>query len=315
MAAVIFTSCSRRTIKNIPPSVDYACTASILLGSTIYLEKGTAKLCKFKVAGINDDVKRKIKFEVTPNDNFSLSTQGWDAENEWMIKTNISCKTEGKATMQVYVDGVKKNTINLVCKILDKDIFTKSEIDRLKAENKKSLDNHTPCIVAADKQLGKLFNDSGFFITDTSTNKANVNTIYTRGVQIVQKGYAQAEKTFLANTFVSSGYKKPTEYSEGKEDCLSKYIKESIKNRAGFHVYYFTILNGYHVLTLVVDATDICEMRFRIYDQLKNRDEKNIEDIDIDFLELNKNNWSGAAMRNNDNTASTKFALWKIKRL
>ena len=33
-------------------------------------------------------------------------------------------------------------------------------INRLIAENQKSISNHTPCIVAADKQIGKLLNNN-----------------------------------------------------------------------------------------------------------------------------------------------------------
>ena len=292
-----------------PTSVNFEC--SKIVEYNIALNE--TREVKFKVGGKNDDEKREIKFELN-NSNVSLSTSSWSAENEWILRTRITGITSGDTIITVKAEGKTLNTIKIKC-VNYKDVFTQTEVNRLIAENQKSISNHTPCIVAADKQIGKLLNNNTDFITDSSNNKANVYTAYTRIEQIKNKGFLANERIFPQNTFKGGGNYQPKEYSAGNEHVVSNYLNASIGNKIGFHVFYFTILNGYHVLNLVVDNRNPCDITFKIYDQLRDRGSYvSFSQVDEKLLEMNVNNWSGAANLTRDKTASTKFGIWKIRK-
>lgn len=297
----------KRTV--FPSSVNFECSKIIEYNIGI----NETREARFKVGGKNDDEKRDIKFELN-NSNISLSTSVWSAENEWILKTKITGKAIGETVITVKVEGKTLNVIKIKC-INYKDVFSQTEIDRLIVENQRSISNHTACIVAADKQLGKLLNNNTDFITDSSNNKANVYTAYTRVEQIKSKGFLANESIFSQNTFKGGGNYQPEKYSNGNEHIVSNYLDTSIGNKLGFHVFYFTILNGYHVLNLVIDNQNPCDRKFKIYDQLRDRGKYVVfSQVDEKILEMNVNNWSGAASLTRDKTASTKFGIWKIQK-
>jgi hypothetical protein len=255
--------------QDILPNVYFECNGisekMVALGETVEV--------RFRVGGRNDDVKRAVKFTVSDASICSLSTTEWSAENEWILRTKITGLKVGNTIIQVEVEGKKRNLLRVACKTLANDVFSETDINRLIAQNAISLASPklNPCIVAADKQLGKLLVNTTDFITDTSTNKANVYTAYTRIEQITAKGFVASSKIFDQHVFQNGGYTKPTLYSAGNEQVVSTYLLAAIGSKQGFHVFYFTILNGYHVLTLIVDAHDLCKMKYKIYDQLRDR--------------------------------------------
>lgn len=150
-------------------------------------------------------------------------------------------------------------------------------------------------------------------MTASKNNDADVYSIYNRAAQIKGAGYIASEKIFPAETIGWKGLKQPSNYNDAHKNAVSEYLLKAINHRHGYHVFYFTILNGYHVLTLVVNSLNPCDKKYQIYDQLRNRSEKSFSNIDNDFLELIVNNWPYAAGLN-DGTASTKFAIWKMQR-
>jgi hypothetical protein len=314
MATAVRTGSYLTAQANILPNVYPDCSKS----RDVYIPPYTTKEVMFLVGGVNDDKKRTIKFIVS-NSNFSLSTSQWSAENAWRIKTKITNNKPGEAYIQVQVEGQNKNTIRLIstdeASVSDKDVFTKKEIDRLIAENQVSLSKGTACIIATDRQLGKLLANDKDFMTDKSNNGADVNTAYTRIAQIKAKGFVRNFKDFPASTLKGSGYYKPTAFSSGNERAISSYLEAAVGNKNGYHVFYFTILDGYHVLTLVIDAWDLCNMKYKIYDQLKERGAyKDFKEIDQGLLDMNTNNYDLAASLTRDKTVSTKFGIWKIQK-
>lgn len=293
-----------------PRGVDFEC----LKITEFNVKPGeTVNKVRFRVLGINDDKKRKVKF-ILNNKNISISTSEWNAESDWKLLTNITGKTAGETIVTVQIEDKTLNSFKIKC-INYKDVFSESDVNRLIAENNISLSLHTACIIAADKQLGKLLLDSKSFITNSSNNKANVYSAYTRIDQVNNNGFVKNFQIFNQNAFKGGGNYQPIEYNSGQENIVSNYLKNAIGSNRGFHVFYFTILNGYHVLLLVVDASDLCDVKFKIYDQLKDRGEYlSISSIDGKILEMIVNNWGGAADLTKDKTASTKFGIWKIQR-
>jgi hypothetical protein len=80
------------------------------------------------------------------------------------------------------------------------------------------------------------------------------------------------------------------------------------------------MVNGYHVLTLVINATEPCNMTFNIYDQIKIREKMNFEDIDNEMLRLTNVLWKGNydhieqdGTRKNKKF-NTESAIWKLQR-
>ncbi|MDR2205726.1 MAG: hypothetical protein LBE36_06180 [Flavobacteriaceae bacterium] len=292
-----------------PTSVNFECTKITEYNIGI----NETKEVRFKVGGKNDDKKRKIEF-VLNNTNISLSTKEWNAENEWILLTKITGKTEGETIITIKVEGTTLNSIKIKC-INYKDVFSEKDVKRLINENKISISMHTACIIAADKQLGKLLRDNKNFITETSNNGANVYTVYTRIEQLKKKGFLANEKIFPADTYKGKGYYEPKEYTSGNEHVISSFLSKSLGNRLGYHIFYFTILDGYHVLTLVVDNNVPCERKFKIYDQIRDRGSYiDFIEIDNELLKMNTNNWPGAASLTESKTVSTKFGIWKIQR-
>lgn len=309
MAGVSYNTWFKVTREIFPTSVNFECTRIVEYNISL----NETREIRFKVGGKNDDKKRDLKFELN-NSNISLSTSYWSVENEWVIKTKVTGKKLGETLITVKVEGKTLNTIKIKC-VDYKDVFSEKDVERLVEENKISISRHTACIIAADKQLGKLLLDNKNFITETSNNKANVYNAYTRIDQIKDYGFVKNFQIFEQSTFKGGGNYQPKEYNTGKQNVISNYLKNAIGSKIGYHVFYFTILNGYHVLLLVVNASNPCDMKFKIYDQLRDRgDYQNFSLIDDKLLEMNVNNWSGSASLTRDKTASTKFGIWKIQK-
>lgn len=293
----------------------------------VYLAEDTERLIWLTIVDGSEEGSSNNDGNITlelSDKNFELSTKSYSAKYKWKLKTKVKAAAGSKGKT-AYIDVYSEDWITKkkqcgrikisVAKERDKDQFNKREVDKLIEENKSSLSNRTQCIVAADKQLGKMLDNDSDFITNKSTNNANVYNAYTRIDQLSGKGFVKNKKIFDAAVFEGKGYYKPIKYSSGNEKVVSTYLEGAIAKRTGFHIFYFTILNGYHVLTLVVDATDPCNMKYKIYDQLKDRgDYKAFKEIDTGILEMNSNNWQGAANLTKDKTASTKFGIWKIQR-
>lgn len=309
MGGVSYDSWFKVAREIFPTSVNFECTKIVEYNISL----NETKEVRFKIGGTNDDKRRDVKFELN-NSNISLSTSSWSAENEWILKTKVTGKKLGETLITVKVEGKTLNIIKIKC-IDYKDVFSEKDVERLIEENKISISQHTACIIAADKQLGKLLLDNKNFITETSNNKANVYNAYTRIDQIKNYGFVKNFQIFEQNTFKGGGNYQPKEYNTGKQNVISNYLKNAIGNKIGYHVFYFTILNGYHVLLLVVNVLSPCDMKFKIYDQLRDRgDYQSFSLIDDKLLEMNVNNWSGAANLTRDKTASTKFGIWKIQK-
>lgn len=270
------------------------------------------RLVRLKVGGKNKNIKRKIKFE-KDNNNISLSTSEWEAENVWILETKITGKKYGNTTIKVLVDGLHMNNIKVKC-IHYKDVFSEEEVERFINENKNSLLNKTECFIAVDNQFSKVVNDNSIRLR----SYANL-TGYDRIKDYKTKFYIHSEKRFeQGSTWKRSNEKNyklvPNSFAVGKENEFSKYIREGIKDKIGYHIYYFALLNGYHILSIIIDNTNPCNPLYKILDQLKDRDWLELLKIDMEFLDMTKRNYERACSRINREDYNSSIHLWKLKR-
>ena len=287
----IFSSIDGRKTKI--SSIDLLCE---LANNVQYLEVGIKALVKFIVKGLRGDLEN-VNFEVNPNGIFELTTTKWrvkakNAKGEnWRLQTYITAKKEGEANIQVIVDGKKLNTIKLTSKVLaDKDVFGREAIQRL-STNVKSLGlQSSACIEVADARISELLQDQKNFMNKNRQKMSH--GYYTPRIRYLEK------KGFIVGGMHEFDYKKNkwtvknSEFENHMPASLNKSIKSFIMNdinkRFGYHVYYISLLNDVHVLILIIDNTDLCNVQFEVFDQgtmWKTDTKKNINEIDNYFLE------------------------------
>ncbi len=100
--------------------------------------------------------------------------------------------------------------------------------------------------------------------------------------------------------------------SDGQKTCFSDFIKETMPCM-GIHVYHFILLNGYHVLVLIIDNTNNCYPKFKIIDQLKFREWDVLSNLDNELLTMTRNNYEGAFNASNRYNINSSINLCKIK--
>ncbi|HEX8577652.1 MAG TPA: hypothetical protein VF677_15300 [Flavobacterium sp.] len=270
-------------------------------------------LLRLKVSGKNGWFEDKYDLELVPSSNkITLSTTAFKIEEEWVIQTYIECSEAVNGYLQVKIDGKDSNRISInFINNNAKDVFSITEINRLIDENKNSLSNKTECFIAADNQNSKLLK-----IEEVKIRSYSGQNGFSRMTDYTSKGYIQEHKKFNQYIFDTGGVTKPSSYAKDKEKEFSNYIKKAVGNKIGYYVFYYSLLYNYHILTIVIDCTNPCSIKYKIYDQLKDRGEyKDIEYLDAEILAQTVNNWEGAVSHTkNKKDASTQIDLWKIKR-
>ena len=196
----------------------------------------------------------------------------------------------------------------------DKDVFSGKLYNQFNDENKVSMKNSVLCFKAVDNQFSKIVADSSLKL-----NSYKDLTGYNRANSYVSKGYVQSTHKFEQNKIwkrkTINGYKLvPYAFQSGQKNAFSNYVKNGLKKRVGYHIYYFTLLDAYHVLTLVIDNRNICQPMYRVLDQLKDRDWGSLSDLDQDLLAMTERNYEGAcdSVKRKDHNSSIQ--LWKLKK-
>lgn len=119
--------------------------------------------------------------------------------------------------------------------------------------------------------------------------------------------------TTLSSGHTEGSYKlKPYEFAKGQSNCFSDFVKNSMPC-LGIHVYHYILLNGYHVLLLLVNNTKSCKPRFKILDQLKDREWEDLSNLDTSLLTMTINNYNGACDASNRKDINSSINLCKIK--
>ncbi|MDN3692988.1 hypothetical protein QWZ06_12195 [Chryseobacterium tructae] len=299
------------TYKPGKPSIDISITISLRCSISSGLPLGQRNLVEFKLSGKTSWSNSKSEVTLIPSSGITLSTTNFEAKEGWIIKTYITCNTNvTNPSIKVKINGKDSNTIQLKFTNRDNDIFSEEEVNKLMQENATLIQKDKVCFRVADKGISKLLDTP----TTVIKNYGGENS-YTRARTLKSQGFIKDEVIIGQYSFDTGGITKPSNFAKGKESVISNSVNQTMKSRNGYHVYYFSILKGYHVLLLVIDASNFCVKKFKIYDQLKDRgDYKSYEDLDQFLLDMTKNNWDGSASHNKDKTANTEIAIWKVKR-
>jgi hypothetical protein len=292
-----------KKIVNPTPNITLEC------GKLKKLPVNTEVLLRFKVEGKSEQSLFERDYDVTfscSNKQVTLTTKSVEVEKGWTILTNIISKKEGKAIIEIKVDGILKNTIDLDF-LSSKDVFTERQIAQQTKEFKyiQKLCNTKPpphkeyaenyCMQAAERGLSELLDDDINFyavhhITHRHKNKIGFSgkTAYDRGDSFEKKGFVESIITFDSysinhkerKAIVES--KNQTQADENYAKCLYSIISltddnqkklhdliltEITKKETGFHVFYFTVTGGFHTLTLIIDNSSPCDPSYQIWDQ------------------------------------------------
>ena len=240
-----------------------------------------------------------------------------------------------------------------------KDVYKQVAVEKLRNELiyiKESISKGHPsveyvgnyCMQAAERGLSELLNDNiNFYSVERETDKRKNNigfsgkTAYDRGEIFQQKGFV--EKVHIFNKYTINQSKrelinKSKDYNEAEDNYrkvmyeiielsdlnkknLFEFFENDIKNKEmGYHVYYFTVTNGFHTLLLIIDNTNICNPTYSIWDQhaettsfgkLEEIGEGLRKQTSWTFANTCLNRYRTGAIKYFD---STDTKLWKIKR-
>jgi hypothetical protein len=236
----------------------------------------------------------------------SLSTKKVIIEEGWAFKTFIHSSNIGTATLEISVDGTL--TKRIIFKFLiSKDVFQKSKYDLLLAELKyvaPEVNNPSPhaeyagnyCMGASERGLSELLGDIiNFYAVERVTHK-HKNKVSFSGKSAIDRGKRFQILGYTESNHVFKGYKidhsKKDQIFNATDDAdakaqydaviydivgfsatgkneLTKIFDNDIKGKEiGFHVYYFTVTDGFHTLLLIIDKfTDPCNPTYEIWDQ------------------------------------------------
>ena len=341
------------TSHNNLPSVTLECTQNNILPI-----KTNVKL-RLKVEGVSvRDLGGGYDIEIScTSKNVTITTNKFKAEKGWVLLTIVESTTTGEVTLNVIVDSNKKNNIKLT--FLDsKDVFQQDSVDALYNELKyikPFADGELPpeydenyCMQAAERGLSELLKNTTDFYSvnrETHTHKNNIGfsgkTVYDRGNTFQKKGFVEKTHTFNKykinqtkrelinksnnNNEAKDNYKKVNydiiELFESDKNSLYTLFMTDIKNKEiGYHIYYFTVTNGFHTLLLIINNSDPCNPSYEIWDQhgltsssgkLKDIGEGLRKQTSWTFANTCLNRYFAGTTKYYD---STETKLWKIKR-
>lgn len=289
-----------------PPKIKFKCSIlNIKIGCIVdinFILDGTS--------GWNIGYDHNIKL-TTYDTKLKIYDDSFDVDKGWTFLASFSRALAGSSSIILNVDG-KYNSIFSMNFVDEKSAFTRADKDKIIVENNALLGNDKVCFRVADKELAILLNDNSLILN----NYANL-TGFTRMDDYTKKGYVYKSKKFeqgiIWKRHSENGYKlKPYEFASGQSKCFSEFIN-STTTCMGIHVYHFILLNGYHVLILLVDNTNNCKPKFKIIDQNKVREWENFNKLDNSLLDMTINNYNYACDSVNRKDINSSINLCKIK--
>ena len=260
------------------------------------------------IEGVDSETKNKKEVEYGDDIIIELSFK-----NRLNRGQKFSIDIKGKDGDNIEVSGKLNFTI------IEKDVFITDEFETLISENKVSMNNHTKCYIAVDKQFSKVVKNTNFILNSysrlTGMDCAN---------DYKSKGYVKSSKKFTQeDTWVRINYPdfdvKPVRFRDGQESVFTDYIEPEIKKKIGYHFYYYVLLSGYHVLMIIIDNTNPCNPMYKIIDQNEDRPFMKLNKINNDLLEMAKDYYKGAVKsvqkkHPKERTHRSDMYLWKLKR-
>ncbi|MBR4647263.1 MAG: hypothetical protein IKO75_09150 [Bacteroidales bacterium] len=327
--------------------------------SKLLLPAGRSNIVRFKVSGISKrDIGGKYSVEINCIDHrVIISTNKFEVEEGWVFMTCLESEIVCDTSIAIYINKQICNSIPV--KFLNsKDVFQEESIDLMLEELnyiKRYADKHVPpeydenyCMQAAERALSVLLNNTVNFysvVRDTHKHRNNIGfsgkTVYDRGDFFQKCGFVQHTHIFKNYKINPSElkliYDSPTsqsaeahykevlykivEVSEDERKKILEVFNKDLENKeTGFHVYYFTVTNGFHTMLLIINNTDVSKPTYEMWDQHGLTSSYGpLKDIGLGFQ--NQTSWTFANSclnRYNNHTTqyydSTQTKLWKIKR-
>ncbi|KMQ58369.1 hypothetical protein ACM39_18615 [Chryseobacterium sp. FH2] len=229
-----------------------------------------AALLEFKVEGVSKkDIGGSYKVKLLPSDSNILlfdskkqTKYEFEVEKGWKFSVYVGgSKVVENARINVEVDGVK--TLSFPISILqDKDVFSKEDVKRLKVSANSLGLTSTACINVADARISELLQDKNNFMNRNRQRMSHGE--YTPRLKfLLSKGYVLGSiKEFRYNLNNGEIYR-----PKNLKESAKSYIENQIKNKIGYHVFYISMLNDVHVLTLLINNNNPCDTKFEVLDQ------------------------------------------------
>jgi len=278
-----------------------------------------------------------------------------DAEygDEFVLEINASTLARStKFSISVYAsddgDGVSKTSNRKeICgkfnfKVVEKDVFLKEEVDKLE-EMIKTIAvkiNKSPntgeyrktrnyCVFATDRYIGALLNNNKDFYTynDSTEKVTNFESLLSgtfRAGNLKKNGYISDYVIYKDNELlkpISANIQKVKDdvtYDalSIKKGLLMGFISKSINNKIGFHIFYTTYSDDFHVQTLIIDNTNPCNATYRIVDQHgETSSNGKLSDIENGFKDQSSWTYVNFYLNSNKQTLTkTISSIWKIQR-
>ncbi|KZS38924.1 hypothetical protein AWE51_15190 [Aquimarina aggregata] len=276
-------------------------------------------LARLKIQGeaggwLKFETSYDLTFEYSEEE-MELTTSSWSVERGDVILTNITAKSEGDFFITTKMNGKETGRVKVVSKEREKDIFLQDEVDNLMSENNEAIqfnrNNTVPgngyCIMAADRGLGALLNDTENFYTEPNLtsqggNGVSLRNSSTRSEALQNHGYIKDHFEIRTDNYYTNN--EPTRLASS----LKERIEQDIDKKPGFHVYYYSMHGEYHVMLLLMDNRNPCNRKYSILDQGYVRElDLDFDSIDEKFLELAVRFW------NNKNQHAKNILMWKMQ--
>ena len=304
-----------------------------------------------------DDPTYKIEL-ASSNPKLKISTKSWVGENEYILYTSVSLERPDKVKLYISIDGKKKHTFDIEF-IDSKDVFTMEEANRLQKEfldmkifvNAHILAEYAGnyCMAGADRSLGKLLNNkTDFYTVELKTHKV-LNLIkftdgntYSRAKQLESKGFVETSYTIDTKYWTVDHNKRKQiiaaiDYAEAQEISgplqydLTKvsssqgalflsYLKKQIDAKEpGFHIYYQSIVDGFHTQVLLIDNTDRDNSKYEIWEDFGLSSSKGNLDEIVEGIERQTSAMFNTSILfrykkgTTDKWDAQTYKIWKIK--
>ena len=193
------------------------------------------------IEGVDSETKNKKEVEYGDDIIIELSFK-----NRLNRGQKFSIDIKGKDGDNIEVSGKLNFTI------IEKDVFMSYEAQKILDYNSELKwgpinwllgDFDKVCYRVVDKQFSRVVDNPKLVLKSYYKKDA-----YDRIKDYTKEGYVQSTKRFYQKTIweteKSEGYTlKPKSFAKNQETVFTNYIEPEIKNKVGYHIYYFIILN------------------------------------------------------------------------
>ncbi|MDI9309513.1 MAG: hypothetical protein QM535_04810 [Limnohabitans sp.] len=227
-------------------------------------------------------------------------------------------------------------------KVVENDVFLREDVERLermiklistninsKPNTGEYRVNRNYCVFATDRYIGALLNNKKDFYTydDEQEKVSNFESLLSgtiRAENIRKKGYIFDYVLYKDNELLKPIYENIKKIDNDitydalsiNKGLLISYFNKNTLKKIGFHVFYTTYSDNFHVQTLIIDNTNPVKPKYKIVDQHGETTSNGMfSEIEEGFK--NQSSWTYVNFYlNHEKKTLTKTisSLWKIQR-